>query len=168
MYHIHHIIPRHAGGTDDPDNLIKLTIEEHAQAHLDLFNEYGRWQDEIAWLSLTKQIDNAEATRRAQIMGNKGPRTGRRLEATLENGKKGNEAWKGKTHTEEAKKVQSEKNKKYWGKIKERPWQYKSRFIVDGIEYIGFKYIIEKYGISRQTVYNRCNSSKYPDWEKLN
>ena len=33
MKHKHHIIPRHMGGTDDPSNLIELTIEEHAEAH---------------------------------------------------------------------------------------------------------------------------------------
>ena len=27
---MHHIIPKHAGGTDVRENLVKLTIEEHA------------------------------------------------------------------------------------------------------------------------------------------
>lgn len=29
IYHSHHIIPRHAGGTDDPANLVRLTIPEN-------------------------------------------------------------------------------------------------------------------------------------------
>jgi hypothetical protein len=33
MKHKHHIIPKHMGGTDDSDNLVELTIEEHAEAH---------------------------------------------------------------------------------------------------------------------------------------
>ena len=33
IYHNHHILPKHMGGTDDPENIIKLTIEEHAEAH---------------------------------------------------------------------------------------------------------------------------------------
>lgn len=33
MKHRHHKVPRHMGGTDDPDNLVLLTIEEHAEAH---------------------------------------------------------------------------------------------------------------------------------------
>ena len=37
IYHKHHIIPKHMGGTDDPSNLIELTIEEHAEAHRKLF-----------------------------------------------------------------------------------------------------------------------------------
>jgi hypothetical protein len=28
MKHIHHIIPKHIGGTDEPSNLIELTVKE--------------------------------------------------------------------------------------------------------------------------------------------
>lgn len=41
-YHRHHIIPRHAGGTDDPSNLVELTVEEHAEAHRILWERDGR------------------------------------------------------------------------------------------------------------------------------
>ena len=41
IYHVHHIVPRHMGGTDDPSNLIKLTIEEHAEAHKKLWEKHG-------------------------------------------------------------------------------------------------------------------------------
>ena len=54
--HKHHVIPKHAGGTDDPSNIVELTIEEHAEAHKKLFEEYGRWQDYLAWKGLSKQI----------------------------------------------------------------------------------------------------------------
>ena len=52
MKHIHHIIPRHLGGTDDPENLIELTVEEHAEAHRILYEQYGRWEDYLAWQGL--------------------------------------------------------------------------------------------------------------------
>lgn len=61
IYHKHHIIPRHMGGTDDPSNLIELTVEEHAEAHRKLFEQYGRWQDKIAWKALSGQISKEEA-----------------------------------------------------------------------------------------------------------
>jgi hypothetical protein len=48
------------GGTDDPSNLIELTIEEHAAAHRKLFDEYGRWQDEVAWKALSGMVGNEE------------------------------------------------------------------------------------------------------------
>ena len=60
MKHKHHIIPRHAGGTDDPSNLIELTPEEHAEAHRVLYEEHGHWQDRVAWIGLAGLATNAE------------------------------------------------------------------------------------------------------------
>jgi hypothetical protein len=59
--HKHHIIPRHMGGSDKPDNLIELTIEEHANAHKELFEKYNNPYDEIAWKALSSLIDSEEA-----------------------------------------------------------------------------------------------------------
>lgn len=59
------------GGSDDPSNLIELTVEEHAEAHRVLWEEHGNEYDKIAWLSLTSQIDNAEARILAVIEWNK-------------------------------------------------------------------------------------------------
>ena len=72
IYHKHHIVPRHAGGTNDPSNIVKLTIEEHAEAHRLLFEHYGRWQDRVAWLTLSGQMSCAEAIKTAQSLANKG------------------------------------------------------------------------------------------------
>lgn len=58
--HKHHIIPRHAGGTDDPSNLVELTIEEHAEAHKKLYETYGRKEDYWAWMGLSGQIGKDE------------------------------------------------------------------------------------------------------------
>lgn len=66
IYHKHHIVPRHMGGTDDPSNLIELTIEEHAEAHRKLFEQYGHWEDEFAWKGLSGMIDRAELIRKIQ------------------------------------------------------------------------------------------------------
>ena len=54
--HIHHIIPKHVGGTDEESNLIELTIEEHANAHLKLYQQHGRLEDKLAWMGLSGQI----------------------------------------------------------------------------------------------------------------
>lgn len=72
IYHKHHIIPRHAGGTNDSSNLIKLTIEEHAEAHRVLYKTHKRWQDYVAWQTLSKQITGAEATKLSQSLSNQG------------------------------------------------------------------------------------------------
>ena len=69
MKHTHHIIPKHAGGTDDPENLTELTVEEHAEAHRLLFEQYGRWQDRLAWLALSGKTTFSEAKRVAASIG---------------------------------------------------------------------------------------------------
>lgn len=67
IYHVHHVVPKHMGGTDDPSNLVKLTIEEHAKAHKKLWEEHGDEYDRIAWLGLAGMIDKQEAIRLTQI-----------------------------------------------------------------------------------------------------
>ena len=37
MIHKHHIIPKHMGGSNNPSNIVKLTIKEHAEAHKKLY-----------------------------------------------------------------------------------------------------------------------------------
>ena len=76
IYHVHHIVPKHMGGTDDPSNLIKLTVEEHAEAHRKLYEQYGHWQDKLAWDGLSGQITKPEALSIASSKANKGkPKT---------------------------------------------------------------------------------------------
>ena len=60
------------GGTDDKSNLVKLTLEEHAEAHRKLYEEHGRWQDRLAWKGLSSQITQAEAQSITSSLSNKG------------------------------------------------------------------------------------------------
>lgn len=69
MIHRHHIIPRHMGGTDDPDNIIELTVEEHALAHKELYEKYGKEEDRIAWLGLSGQIGKEEIIHYKSTLG---------------------------------------------------------------------------------------------------
>lgn len=82
MRHIHHIIPRHMGGGDDPSNLVYLSVEEHAEAHHRLWEEHGHWEDRIAWLGLSGQIGKEEVMK--QLLSNAA--------------KKGNAKRKGENH----------------------------------------------------------------------
>jgi len=79
-YHIHHIIPRHMGGTDSPDNLIELTIEQHAEAHRILFEQHGHWQDRVAYLGLSGLLERGEA---AQLAIKEGQRKGGHITGIL-------------------------------------------------------------------------------------
>lgn len=65
MTHKHHVIPRHMGGSDDPSNLVELSVTDHAEAHKWLFIEHGKVEDAIAWLALYGQLNKQEATRMA-------------------------------------------------------------------------------------------------------
>lgn len=69
--HKHHIVPRHAGGTNDPSNIVELTIEDHSLAHKLLYEQYGRWQDRVAWLSLAGIMKDEE--RIYEILKNSNP-----------------------------------------------------------------------------------------------
>ena len=74
MKHKHHIVPKHAGGTDDPSNIVYLTVKQHAEAHKKLFKKYGRWQDKLAYEGLSGQIGKEEIIQ--EIYKNRKNRTG--------------------------------------------------------------------------------------------
>jgi hypothetical protein len=87
--HKHHIIPKHIGGTDDPSNLIELTIEDHAIAHRHLWKMYGRWQDRLAWLALSGRIDKEEISRKIVSEANTGRKHSLETRRKISEGNKG-------------------------------------------------------------------------------
>jgi len=58
--HKHHIMPKHMGGSDNPDNLITLSVKEHAIAHAKLYLKHGNLKDYIAYKGLRKQMGKEE------------------------------------------------------------------------------------------------------------
>lgn len=59
------------GGSDNPSNLIELTVEEHAEAHKLLYEKYGKKEDEVAWKGLLKIINKQECIHEMQKEGGK-------------------------------------------------------------------------------------------------
>lgn len=59
------------GGSDVPENLIELSIEEHAEAHRILYENYGKIEDYWAWKGLSGQIDKEEILREIYINNGK-------------------------------------------------------------------------------------------------
>ena len=110
-YHKHHIIPTHAGGTDTPDNIIRLTPKEHAEAHRLLYEEHGRWQDKLAWRSLAGYIGKEEIIQEKLVAVAEAKRGKKRPPRTKEWSKKISEANKGKKHTVEWKIQNRERQK---------------------------------------------------------
>ena len=58
--HKHHIVPKHAGGTDDISNIVEVTPIQHAELHFTLYLENGRWQDYCAAFLLAGLMEEPE------------------------------------------------------------------------------------------------------------
>jgi len=94
ILHKHHIIPKHMGGSDDPSNILKCNAAMHAFLHHQLWLEYGKKEDYLAWLGLLGHISKDELLK--EIYKENGRRCGK--------ANKGRQGWnKGVPMTEEQK-----------------------------------------------------------------
>jgi len=67
-YELHHKIPKHAGGTDIPENLILLSFEDHTFAHQLLFQVYGNFYDYCAYnMRIGKNSEARKALQKAVV-----------------------------------------------------------------------------------------------------
>jgi len=89
MKHKHHIIPKHMGGSDEPSNLIEISVEEHAEAHRVLYEKYGNWQDYLAWQGLSKRVSCEQMAREASRFANTGKKLSEETKQKISNSKKG-------------------------------------------------------------------------------
>ena len=55
----HHIVPRHADGTDDKENLISLPYREHTLAHYYRWLAYKEEGDQLAFLFMSRMTEEA-------------------------------------------------------------------------------------------------------------
>lgn len=110
IYHIHHIVPKHMGGSNDKSNLIKLTVEEHAAAHKQLFEDHGNKFDYIAYMVLSKQIGHEEANYMKLLGPKNWTEDGKnRLREAAKKRSGDKNPFYGKHHTEETKSILREK-----------------------------------------------------------
>jgi len=54
------------GGTDNPENIIELSVEDHAEAHRLLFEQHGHWEDYLAWQGLAGLISKEDLIKKIQ------------------------------------------------------------------------------------------------------
>ena len=165
IYHMHHIIPKHAGGTDDPSNLVKLTIEEHAQAHLDLYEKNGDERDLLAYKFLLGQIDKQDLIKVLQKL----PKTDQHKKKISESLKGERNPMYGKTTSQKQKdavaKSASERFKGVpkWYKVttpvlKGKDNAASKAVICEGITYDTISEAGRAYGISKDSIRHRCLS----------
>ena len=167
--HKHHIIPRHMGGTDDPSNLVELTVEEHAEAHEALYEKYGHDQDRVAALMLRGQISNYDAF--IEMVSR--PKSEEwKKQMSERNSGEGNPMW-GKTfkHNEETKKKISiqmkgvPKNYKVTNPVMHGADNPKSRAIMaEGKRWESIRQCAIHYGWNHNAVRYRLNSKKWVEW----
>ena len=69
--HKHHIIPRYMGGTDSAENLVEITVTQHAMYHFCNYKLWGNEEDRIAWRMLSGMISVNDAKIEAIKLGGK-------------------------------------------------------------------------------------------------
>ena len=105
------------GGTNRPSNIKLLSVKEHALAHKKLYEKYGKWQDKVAWLGLSKTIKGyklVQLKRRLARLGKKASKQTREKQRQAKLGKTpwhmiGNTLMLGKKHSDKTKKLISKK-----------------------------------------------------------
>ena len=69
MRHKHHIIPKHRGGTNDPSNLVEISLTQHAMFHYCEWKLHGKRADYVAWKRLVGNLKDEELVHQKLIMG---------------------------------------------------------------------------------------------------
>jgi hypothetical protein len=69
MKHKHHITPKYRGGSNHRDNLIELSVTQHAMFHFCNWQLWGRWEDYFAWKGLSGEIGKEEIVAEARKRG---------------------------------------------------------------------------------------------------
>ena len=147
------------GGNNDDSNLVRLTIEEHAQAHLTLYETYGKHEDLIAYRMLSGQITAKEATKLSQKMRDTSYMKTPEFREKVSKGKKGQEPWnKGKTGVQSF----SEEFKQKMSKLTSGSNNPRARAcIFNGVKYETFNEAVIKTGMSKYKLL------RHPDFELL-
>jgi len=172
----HHIIPRHAGGTNDKENLIKLSLKDHMLAHKIRYEVYKNQYDLSAYSYMTGQSAEAKS---AICAANGAKSRGRKL--TEEHKRKLSKPGElnpfyGKTHTLEVReKIREKAIGRKWSKeakeklsktLKSRPdITDPRRCKVNGVLYSSLSEASKILELSRSLLKYRLDFAKWTDYE---
>ena len=143
MKHRHHIIPRHAGGTDDPSNLIEVTVEEHAELHLARYLELGEAGDWLAYHALSGQASSEWWKLKGSLGGPKGGHSAE-AKAAIGKSKIGNKYSAGRRPFEARQRKANYDLRLAWESVEAKLASGKHRW--------GNKQLSERLGVSRRTL----------------
>lgn len=156
LWHKHHIIPKHFGGSNDPSNIIRVNVACHAFLHKCLWEQHGKIEDFLAWKGLEKKISKEQITRMIISHTQKGRKH------SEESIKKRSESLKGRKRSL-SEKMAISKGKK-GKKINSEGMKLKS-FYVDNNYFKSYTDAAKIYNCSIQTVINRLKSDKFSNWK---
>jgi len=176
VVHKHHIVPKHDGGRKIPDsiNLVRLSVDDHIQAHLILYEEFGNFKDLTSANYLIEQWSDKKLKEKIQEYWNdpkvkreQSDRT-KKYYSSLSPAKKKKFAEKVSTgqrnRSEEKKKITSEKMRRIrtesyssWSEEKKEKFKEKLRGKTRPLE------IIEKV---KKTLANRTENQKQAQYKK--
>jgi hypothetical protein len=71
MTHKHHILPKYKGGTDNPSNLVEVSVTQHAMFHYCNWQLWGDKRDWLAWKGLTGEVGREEIIKQLRLEGAK-------------------------------------------------------------------------------------------------
>ena len=78
-YEKHHIVPKHMGGNNDPENLIKLDLRQHTLIHYILWRQHRNLGNEIAYKMKSGQTEEGNKLRLKLAVQNSIPITKKRF-----------------------------------------------------------------------------------------
>ena len=117
IFHKNHIIPKHAGGTNDSSNIIKVNVALHAFLHEQRWKDCGDKEDWIAYQGLRGLIGRDEIMKEWSTLAHKNRKYTKGQD---------HPAW-GTRRSEEVKKQMSESAKKH-KRTKEHQEKLNNRF----------------------------------------
>jgi len=177
-FHKHHIKPHYQGGTNDPDNLVKLTYENHKQAHLmlaDCYPDKSTDRNNNIWAArmLSKWVDE-DRTKWKTTSNRKGipmeeeqkEKISESLKESYRNGRT-KMVEKGSNLSAEHKAKISESSKGTQSGEKNGMWGKGKPISIDGVEYASIAEAARETGIHGKTIVYRINNKNKPTWYRL-